>query len=357
MSIDSVLLIGAVVITILVAWFLTRNSKVKLEEYPCDVSIQSQLDNQSQEVKEGQISGIWIYPLKSCKAVKLPTWYINREGLRYDRRWLFVDSENVSKTIRDYPELLAVTPSIKDGKLVLDAPRMPTLKLPLERKYELSEVELVRHQAHKGTAVDEGVEASAWISRYISKPGLKLRIFRYVDVDPRRTLGSIERLNLPLETTSVKSYDYSAFWDKTPFMAISEESYNDFVEKMKTISPGEQVPLEDFRPNLVFKGVDKAFSEDTFAEFRIGETLFRGVLPCTRCKVTQVNAQTFQSRESKEPLTTLLSYRNIRGKGALGHHLNHLVKSSEASIKVGDPIYVRKRKVFPSPFPDGDLGN
>jgi uncharacterized protein YcbX len=92
----------------------------------------------------------------------------------------------------------------------------------------------------------------------------------------------------------------------------------------------DQVPMNRFRPNLVFKG-GKAFEEDDFNQFKIGDAVFRAAKPCGRCIITTIDQAT--GIQSKEPLRTMASYRTVNNNVLFGQNLV-LVKSGW--IKVGD---------------------
>lgn len=51
------------------------------------------------------ISSIYIYPVKSCRGIKVDSWKINNFGFKYDRFWMIVDDQNHSITQREHSKV------------------------------------------------------------------------------------------------------------------------------------------------------------------------------------------------------------------------------------------------------------
>lgn len=67
-------------------------------------------DGTSLEIKE-----IWIYPVKSCRGIRVESAKLSREGLEHDHQWMFVDSEGQAITGRCHPPLRDVTTTFVNG--------------------------------------------------------------------------------------------------------------------------------------------------------------------------------------------------------------------------------------------------
>lgn len=61
---------------------------------------------------------------------------------------------------------------------------------------------------------------------------------------------------------------------------------------------------EQFRPNFVIKGA-AAYEEDTWGWVKIGDVIFKTVMPCTRCIFSTVDPETGTKNPKVEPLKTL----------------------------------------------------
>lgn len=220
-----------------------------------------------------------------------------------------------------------------DSYLVLRAPGMDTLKVPLSRSCEV--IDGISVWEWSGSALDEGNEASEWFSTYLGKP------------------SRLVRFNTASETRAVDP-DYAqgyktGFSDGYPFMLLSQESLNALNDLLK-----EPLPINRFRPNILVDGCGP-FSEDLWTVVTINNLTFHGVKLCSRCKVPTINQENGIS--GPEPTETLMKFRSDqvlrptkkqqRGKVYFGQNL--VCKESLSSsgkgkiIKVGDPVYVLKK--------------
>jgi len=95
------------------------------------------------------------------------------------------------------------------------------------------------------------------------------------------------------------------------------------------------VPMNRFRPNIVVEG-GKAFDEDCWQHFTIGDAAFAGVKPCARCVLTTVNQET--GEQGVEPLATLSKYRKTGNKVLFGQNVLPLTLGQ--LIRIGDSVKV-----------------
>jgi uncharacterized protein YcbX len=117
--------------------------------------------------------------------------------------------------------------------------------------------------------------------------------------------------------------------DGYPFLIIGEESLHNLNARLE-----EKIEMRRFRPNFVFKG-GKAFNEDTWSNFTIGNISFIGVKPCARCQLTTVDPDT--GKKGVEPIKTLATFRASNNKILFGQNL---VALTEGEIKVGDELTI-----------------
>lgn len=52
-----------------------------------------------------ELSGIYVYPIKSCGAFNPRVWPISKSGLLYDRCWVIVNEAGVALTQKREPKL------------------------------------------------------------------------------------------------------------------------------------------------------------------------------------------------------------------------------------------------------------
>ena len=240
-------------------------------------------------------------------------------GILYDRQWMVVNEHNVFVAQRGDRGLGAIgiktmcliEPGIAGGQLVVNAPGMQPLYLPLGDL--LGEERMVRVWDSVSMGIDQGDEAAAWFSQYLGHevPG-HYRLVRMPDAGTRETeMGG----------------DQVAFADAYPFLLTSVETLASLNQLM-----AQALPMDRFRANIVITG-GEPLMEDGLGSFRVGDIDFRGIMRCGRCPITTINQLTAQS--GKEPLKTLATFNNDGNNVYFGKYLVH---SGTGVIKVGDEL-------------------
>ena len=106
----------------------------------------------------------------------------HRQAILYHHRWLVVDESSHWLTAQNCPALAEVTTDIKLGYLVLRAPGMLRMDIPLD---VIEDDESVWRQAtivtQQATVVDEGDLAAVWFGQVTG------RVCRLVKVHPDTT--------------------------------------------------------------------------------------------------------------------------------------------------------------------------
>jgi uncharacterized protein YcbX len=93
--------------------------------------------------------------------------------------------------------------------------------------------------------------------------------------------------------------------------------------------------MNRFRPNIVVRGWQQPYAEDTWAEVRIGHVTFDVVKACARCVTTTTDQAT--AERGAEPLLTLATYRRVPRGVLFGQNLVH---SATGRISIGDSVTV-----------------
>jgi uncharacterized protein YcbX len=105
------------------------------------------------------------FPVESCAGVA------GADAAAYDRRWFVADPEGRWLSRGRHPGLAQVEVSLRYGYLVLRAPGMLRMDIPLD---VIEDDDSVRRQAFVGKqqvdAVDEGDLAAAWMSNLLGVP-------------------------------------------------------------------------------------------------------------------------------------------------------------------------------------------
>ncbi|KAE9591077.1 putative molybdenum cofactor sulfurtransferase [Lupinus albus] len=292
-----------------------------------------------------QVSAIFIYPIKSCRGISVPSAPLTPTGLRWDRQWVVVNSKGRACTQRVEPGLALIEVELpteafdetweptNDSYMVLEAPGMQPLKVCLNKQHGVTDGISVWEWS--GSAWDEGAEASQWFSDYLGKPS---RLVRF------NTASEVR----PVDPDYVKEHQIM-FSDGYPFLVISQESLNALNQLLK-----EPLPINRFRPNFLVEGCEP-FSEDLWQEIDISRFSFLGVKLCSRCKIPSIDQDTgISGPEPNETLMRTRSDKVIRPNGKqkskfyFGQNLVWNWKDSSAKgngkiINVGDPVYVHKK--------------
>lgn len=64
--------------------------------------------------KEVEVTGLWVYPVKSCRGIALDEGHLNRYGFVHDREWMVVtqqlrDHYRSFVTMRQIPRMALIT--------------------------------------------------------------------------------------------------------------------------------------------------------------------------------------------------------------------------------------------------------
>ena len=212
------------------------------------------------------VASLHIYPVKACGGLSVTEAVVTPRGFRHDRQWMFVDERGMFVAQRQgrglgtpIASVCLVRPTIADGTLTLTAPSMPPLTVALDGD---DGVEIpVTIWDDRITGLDQGAEAEAWATEWLSRerPG-RYRLVR-MPGDTRRAakLGDAE----------------VGFNDAYPFLVISTASLADLNARL-----AQPLPMNRFRPNIVLNAA-AAYQEDRMDHFRIGaiEFLWNDLVP------------------------------------------------------------------------------
>lgn len=265
------------------------------------------------------LSQLFIYPIKSLPGIRVKQAEVFEKGLKYDRRWMLVDSSGKFITLRNQRRLIHF--GIEKSSLGYDVScdfLKSTIQLPLEYEGDTVEVKIW----------DDTVKAvegkSGWNDWFSQALGKAVSIVYLAEDSPRPIK---EKWQVNKESVSLA--------DGYPYLIVGQESLDRLNQKLS-----EPIGIERFRPNLVFKGGD-ANEEFFWKDVMIGDVKFKGLKPCERCVVTTIDTATGEA--GLEPLKTLASMK-IDDKIVFGQHA---VSLQEGSIKIGDPIEVLSKKNAP----------
>lgn len=274
------------------------------------------------------LSQLILYPIKSCAGIAVEEALATVSGLCaqgvHDREWMLVDGEGQFLTQREYPRMATIRPQVEGDALVVTAPGMPPLRLPLALDAS-APLRRVRIWDDVVDAGDCGDAAAAWFRDAL---GGACRLVRF--------RPGLER---PTSTKWTGGAPSSAcFADAYPLLLIGAAALDEINARMLAAGR-EALPMNRFRPNLVVEGSDP-FEEDYTESLRAGGIVIKPVKPCARCPIPAVDQST--GIPGPDPLDILQSWR---GKaildGAVCVGMNCIVlEGAGGMLRVGQELSV-----------------
>jgi uncharacterized protein YcbX len=268
-----------------------------------------------------QVTGLFIYPLKSGRGIALPQARIEAMGLSGDRRMMLVDPSGHFITQRELPELARLT--------AIPGTAYLTLRLDDEREAMVAPP----HPDHRmdvaiwksivsAAVADDSVNAklSEWFGRSVK--------LVFIDGESRRQ-ASAEWAgeNSPM-----------GFADGYQILVTTTGSLRALNEDMERHGEGS-VGMDRFRPNIVLD-CDEPWAEDGWTGLGIGGIRFDFVKPCPRCIMTSQDQQT-GSREGANPMPAMGRIRMSADRRVPGPLFGwNAVPRGEGVVSVGDAVTV-----------------
>lgn len=272
------------------------------------------------------VTGLFVYPVKSSRAIPKSRVRVTSTGLEWDRQWMVIDGKGTFLSQRTHPQLALIVPEVAPNALVLTAPRLPALHLPLSTTGERIAVRVHRDAC---VGLDQGPAADEWVSRALGEA------VRLVRVPPRT-----ERHANPAFAGTVPAP--MSFADGYPVLVCNQASLDDLNERMP-----EPIPMERFRPNLVLEGLP-AWAEDRIDSIHVGDLTLRLVKPCIRCTIPSIDQQT--GLPATDPAPVLKKFRF--NKQLLGISFGEnavIVSGTGCEIQRGAPCHVSFEQIAAAP--------
>jgi uncharacterized protein len=266
------------------------------------------------------VSELYIYPIKSLGGIALNSASLLERGFEHDRRWMLVNANNEFLTQREITAMTFLKVQLTEQGLHITNISKPgeELIVPFEPTVAETEMVTVWSSRCRGQRVSDA--ADAWFSKQL---GFTAKLFYMPDTTRRYVDGRYAH-----------NKEITSFTDGYPLLLIGQASLDDLNSRLQ-----QPVPMNRFRPNIVFTG-GTPFQEDYMKHFDINGITIFGVKPCARCVMTTINQQT--AEKAKEPLKTLSTYRIKNKKVLFGQNLLH---QGTGIISIGDTITIREQKL------------
>ncbi|CAF1440802.1 unnamed protein product [Rotaria sordida] len=196
-----------------------------------------------------------IYPIKSCGGVKVQEALITRYGLAlpsdsriYDRRWMIVkNGRHLSQRV--LPRMALIQPSfVKDG-LLLQAPNMPDLFIPINPLPKEIMDCYCWDEPIFGLRYDDNI--SHWFRTYFqSDDKIDLVIFDEKQFQARSSQNKPDFPNV------AQDHDVSVYHDVCPIHLCSLESVTNLNTRLE-----KKIKIYNFRPNIIVTDGDEPYAE------------------------------------------------------------------------------------------------
>lgn len=239
------------------------------------------------------VTGLNIYPIKSCHGISLNEMEIVHTGPLHDRGWMIIDKANRFITLRTHPKLAQIQTEISEGFLKIQF-NQHQICISLNKPSKDIESAVVQD-----VTLNVGVESdevNRLISEYLNE---SVKLVRYQSESFR---------DLKLAQTEVSQQ--TMFVDSRPILVTSENSLNQLNQKLleKKLEPSV---MNRFRSNIVISGLDP-FVEEKITKIQIGEVLFSQSKMCPRCVIVTMDQMTGQV-VLKETLKYLPLHQTVSG--------------------------------------------
>ncbi len=271
------------------------------------------------------ISGLYIYPIKSLRGIRVERMRLGDRGPEHDRRWMLIDGEGRFLSQRQLPRMCLIDVSLQGDRLVCEAPDMRPLELPLALSQDHRAITVQIWNDHCKALLAPSA-ANAWFTEFL-------------DTDCRLVyMPNATRRRVDPNYADDEG-DIAGFADGFPLLMISQASLDELNRRL-----GEKghaaLPMIRFRPNIVITGC-AAHAEDGM-ERLLGEHVeLLPVKPCSRCVIPSIDIATAQ--KGREPTATLAEYRRLDGRKIyFGQNTLYRVVG-EAVLAVGDRFEVTSR--------------
>jgi len=325
------------------------------------LSLKRKAMQKSLEAPDGSVSGVFVHPVKSLRAVSLPQARLDGKGFLGDRRFMVCypaprwpdDTRHRFLTQRQIPSLATITAKIDEDCLILECGDR-SIEINTEQEEDTPQ----RRTFEAGiwddqvTVEDLGDEAAEFLQSIVDadeacrsgvegdSPALdgmfqNVRLVEHC-IDDREAPAKFVP---PSARTWLGKSPQVSLTDGFSILVASEASLDELNQKLNEAGK-EPIPMSRFRPNIVIKGT-KPFEEDKWKYISIGEELFAIVKACPRCKQSCTDQQT--GAVSTEPLDVMKSFRALGKNSTDVFFAQNAIPLGRGIIKVGDEVRVIER--------------
>lgn len=239
---------------------------------------------------DGQITQLFIYPVKSLAGIAVDRIQVTGKGLAGDREWMIVNEDNRFVTQRQLPQMARIQVSLTAGGLRLESPHAGTIQIDTPAM-DVPEI-TVTLWSHNCQAQAASPEVNAWLAEALrySQP---LRLVKFAP--------SFTRAKVPERFGDATTL----FADAAPFLVANQSSLEVLNARLQQQGLGP-VGMRHFRPNVVADGLP-AFAEHTVNRLGLsnGSLFWELCDHCQRCSIITVDPDTGERHPYTAPFREL----------------------------------------------------
>ncbi len=336
----------------------------------------------------GFVESLYVYPIKSCRAVGVEEAENLSVGLKYDRQYTFAEfreAASVSKgsegagwqfvTQRKYGKLANIivevwVPDLDSQDYAPGEPNVLSEGVLLVR-YPDSEDSSSKHKGYKSFEIPfNPTQGQIRNQGYTTE-----RMTIWKDSPESLLITSTDRADCPPWIRDIQTYigcskpfalfrvatgherqvfrnapregqlgyqSVVGFADAYPLHILGLASVADLDERLRVTAPEiAGCSASRFRANIYFRG-PPAYAEDSWRRIRIGQQVYHVACRTTRCELPNTN-QLSGKKHLREPSKTIRSYRDIdegAGPGMACFGMQMVPAAERATIRLGDEIEI-----------------
>jgi uncharacterized protein len=280
------------------------------------------------EDRDVRVERLFVYPVKSLAGVSVTSATVAERGFSGDRRYLLIDDDGRMLTQREHPRLARVRTAIDEAAQTLSID--DALTLPLHR---------TRSSSNGPGPGERRCEAQIWDDRVEALVVPDGGYFSDVMGARTRLVYLPDEIRRPVSPKFGRPGDHTSFADGFPFLLISAASLRALSDDHERAGGEPLEPLR-FRPNIVIGGLAPWEEEAAdFRSFRVAETTFHAVKPCSRC--VMIDHDPRSGEKLRSVLRTLARTRR-RPDDPEVYFGQNLVHDGRSTLRVGDRVLSAK---------------
>lgn len=262
------------------------------------------------------VSELWIYPIKSLGGIRIKEAVASAKGFQHDRRYMLVDESGQFLTLRKYPEMALLEPSLQGDHWQIRNRKTNAepLFFPLQPNEDAPALR-VKVWDDFCEALVYPKDINDWFTEQLGEPCTLVFL-------PESQFRPVSQSKKPVSGTL-------SFADGYPYLITTEASLDALNQRLPDSVTGLR-----FRPNIVLGSTGNPFAEDNWDKFSIAKARFQGIGPHGRCKVVDIDPVTAKPDGRVLPvLSTFRKQGNSINFGLSSHCIN---SDEQPLVREGD---------------------